>query len=279
MKRIPLIDERPIILEPTLIAVFGFADAAIIQQIHWLLNLPKGGRIYQGEKWIWGTYEEWCQDFFPWWQPRTLRKRINELEKKGLIISCQMEKRSWNRTKFYRLDYDLLAKLITDHAPSMWPKQATSTGSEDAGSSTEITTEGKGEKENPFLFPPKKPSPPLSKSPIIPSSLERQLVDALLEVTGKLALADAGDDYVLCSAHKDVGVLWNLGVKHPDNIHEIAALWKKEDWRGQRGDLPTNHQFLVIAQSWIKTHYAQNKPPEKRYILDPITGEKREVLV
>lgn len=109
-------------------------------------------------------------------------------------------------------------------------------------------------------------------SAVIPPKLRTQLVNALLDTTGKRKLADAGDDNVLNRAHDDVVILWNMGFKGPDQIYELAEGWKRNDWRGQKGNTPTAQQ--------LKEYASQNTPatPAKRTrrkveFVDSFTGQ------
>jgi DnaD/phage-associated family protein len=130
-----LIDERPITLTPTLIKVWGFEQATVLQQFHWLLGQPRTGIDHDGRKWIWGTYEEWCKDFFPFWEGRTLRYHIGRLKKSGVLLAKQLRKEEWDRTNYYTIDYDKFDATMRQHsATSSGPEAATSSGPEDDAS-------------------------------------------------------------------------------------------------------------------------------------------------
>jgi len=149
-----LIDERPLVVSPSLVRALGgsFPKAVVLQQIHWLLQQPGNGIEYGGYKWVWGTYQEWCDLYFTMWEPRTLRKHVQALERDGLLVSAQIKASEWDRTKFYRIDYDALAALAPANDDLRWasnrvtskrPKRATSKRPERAASykGTEYTTE------------------------------------------------------------------------------------------------------------------------------------------
>lgn len=58
---------------------------------------------------MYNTYEGWKKQF-PFWSESTIRRTIVRLEKKGIVVSryrSQMDK-----TKWYRIDYDVLAKVL-----------------------------------------------------------------------------------------------------------------------------------------------------------------------
>ncbi len=139
-----LIQERPLTVLPTLVKALGFEKAVVLQQIFWLQNQPRSGRILDdGHKWVWGTYEEWCAEFFTFWETRTLRTHIVGLEKMGLLLSCQPKAADWDRTKHYRVDADALDRYIedTEAVTSMWPDAATSKRSdEDASKRSDAAT-------------------------------------------------------------------------------------------------------------------------------------------
>jgi hypothetical protein len=118
-----LIDERPIMFLPKLAKALGSCEKAIVlQQIHWLSTQPNSGKVIDGTHWVWGTYEEWCRDYFTMWTPRTLKMHIQNLEKQGVLISAQLRAHEHDQTKFYRINYNHELLSLTgmghDHVPS-----------------------------------------------------------------------------------------------------------------------------------------------------------------
>lgn len=118
-----LIEDRPIMFLPMLAKALGSCERAIVlQQIHWLSRLPNSG-IWDddGLHWVWGTYDEWCRDYFLMWTPRTLKMHVQNLEKMGVLISCQPWAKKHDQTKAYRVNYahELLnTPMGHDHVPS-----------------------------------------------------------------------------------------------------------------------------------------------------------------
>jgi hypothetical protein len=103
-----LLDERPLVVLPSLVMKLGFERAVILQQIHWLLQQPRNGVEHDGYKWVYGTYVEWCELYFPFWSPEALRKHIVKLEKAGYLISAELRKAEWDHTKYYRVNEEAL---------------------------------------------------------------------------------------------------------------------------------------------------------------------------
>lgn len=112
-----LIDETPLTVLPGLVKLIGLEKAVILQQIQYLTQNPKIGRILDdGQKYIWETAQEFSDNFFPFWKPRTISKHLRELEKLEYLISRQPLAADWNHTKFYRLNYELLNEKIKKQA-------------------------------------------------------------------------------------------------------------------------------------------------------------------
>jgi len=104
-----LFDERPLVVLPSLVKRLGSMErAAVLQQVHWLLQQPKSGVNRDGYHWVWGSYAEWCEDYFPFWQPSALRRHIVWLEEQGYLVSAQYGRDQWDRTKYYRIEYSRL---------------------------------------------------------------------------------------------------------------------------------------------------------------------------
>lgn len=122
-----LIDDRPIMFLPALAKALGSCERAIVlQQIHWLSRQPNSGMWEDGLHWIWGTYEDWCRDYFFMWSPHTLAKHIRNLEDAGVLISAQLRAHEHDRTKFYRVDYESLQSMLPDPVASEPPHQVAS---------------------------------------------------------------------------------------------------------------------------------------------------------
>lgn len=126
-----LIDDRPIMFLPMLAKALGSCERAIVlQQIHWLSRQPSSGIWEDGLHWVWGTYDDWCRDYFSMWSPHTLKKHILKLERDGTLISAQLRAHEHDQTKFYRVNYQsaLLAAtpIRPDAVPSNRPRAVVS---------------------------------------------------------------------------------------------------------------------------------------------------------
>lgn len=100
-----LINERPLVVQPSLVRAIGLARALIVQQLHWRLE-NEVSREIDGHRFISDSYSQWAETVFPFWTPETIRKYFVDLEKNGLVISIQPDQ--FDRTKSYRLNHDKL---------------------------------------------------------------------------------------------------------------------------------------------------------------------------
>lgn len=134
-----LINEPPLTVSPTLAKIVGLDEAVVIQQVHyWLMNSKNAGRVEEGEKWVYNTYEEWQEGNFPFWSVDKIQRLFLKLEKQGLIVSRQFDAKNRDMRKFYRLDYDQICAMHDSFLrPSIDAKL------HDVNRNTETTTENK----------------------------------------------------------------------------------------------------------------------------------------
>ena len=106
-----LFDEPPLVLQPKLAIVLGdLEEAVILQQVHYWIQ--KKANIRDGYSWVYNTMAEW-QKQFPWIKSdKTLRKKFKSLEDKGLLITGNYNKAKFDRTKWYRIDYDAFSQMV-----------------------------------------------------------------------------------------------------------------------------------------------------------------------
>jgi len=96
----------------SLAKIIGLNEALVLQRLDYWLTKPNVGIERDGYKWVYNTYKQW-QKNFPFLCIRTIKSIFHDLEEKGLIISAQYNKASWDRTKFYRINYQALDALIS----------------------------------------------------------------------------------------------------------------------------------------------------------------------
>ena len=111
-----LINEHPLIVLPSLVTYFGgnYTKAILVQQIHWMCNLPKSGIEHDGHRWIWKTAEEWASETLPWLKPASIAKTLRDLEDENFIVSVSRVRDRYDPTKHYRVNYEILDQFGDD---------------------------------------------------------------------------------------------------------------------------------------------------------------------
>ncbi len=102
-------NSNPIIVIPELAALVGLNEAIVLQQVHyWVVHNREAGKNYiDGHYWTYNTYTEW-QKQFPWWSTDTIRRTFTRLVNQGLLVTGTYNKAGFDRTKWYRINYDML---------------------------------------------------------------------------------------------------------------------------------------------------------------------------
>ena len=109
-----LLDEQPLLVMPNLACKIGLKEAMILQQIHYWnqINQKANNNYRDGNYWTFNSYEKW-QLQFPFWSIKTIQRTITNLEKMKLIVAGNYNKLKIDRTKWYRIDKDVLELLET----------------------------------------------------------------------------------------------------------------------------------------------------------------------
>lgn len=111
-----LIDEPPLQVLPSLAREIGLNEAIMLQQIHyWLL---KSGNEFEGAKWFYKTLEEW-QTEFPFWSTMTIRRTLGSLEKQKIIKIGNFNKKKFDKTKWYTIDYQRVNRRCVQNEQTM----------------------------------------------------------------------------------------------------------------------------------------------------------------
>lgn len=109
-----LLNESPLVVQPSLAVLLGLNEALVLQQIHYWLN-PKFNKNYEeGRHWVHKTYRQWTMEL-PFFSEKTMRRVITNLERQGLLLSRSLARR-FNRTKSYTIDYEILDELSQGRA-------------------------------------------------------------------------------------------------------------------------------------------------------------------
>lgn len=156
-----LIQDRPIMILPTLALKIGLNESIILQQIHYWLLTSKHDK--NGKKWVYNTYKDW-QEQMPFWSESTIKRTIKSLEDQGLLFSANYNHFKMDKTKWYSIDYEKLAEIEDNAQVSMesttgqnemtsdsnWDKGMSSLDKAIPESTSEISSKNSTKKEIPF---------------------------------------------------------------------------------------------------------------------------------
>lgn len=106
-----LLDENPLVIQPSLAAAIGLNEAIAVQQLHYWLN--KTDFCLDGRRWVYNTMQEWHKQLF-FWSLKTVDRTFKNLIQLGIVLVANYNRNKIDKTLWYSIDYDVLTKLIDD---------------------------------------------------------------------------------------------------------------------------------------------------------------------
>ncbi len=104
-----LLNEPPLIVLRQLACEIGLNEAMVAQQLHFLQQNPKLGKVVDGRHWIRMKLEEWKDVHFPFWSESTIQRTLESLIESGLVLATDtLNELSFDRTKWYAIDEHVL---------------------------------------------------------------------------------------------------------------------------------------------------------------------------
>lgn len=108
-----LLNERPLVVLPSLAEALGSVDKAIIlQQLNYWVKKSKN--YHDGRPWVYNSMDSWAKQF-PWIKSKTtIKKHFKDLKKLGLVLTGNFNQYSFDRTTWYTIDYEAFEKFSDD---------------------------------------------------------------------------------------------------------------------------------------------------------------------
>lgn len=101
---------------PLLGKLFGMCGALMLQQVHyWCL---KNGHLREGQYWTYQTAKDWVQQLMVF-EERSVRAKVKELREAGVLVIGNFNKKAYDQTLWYRLDYDKLHSEMVKAYPHL----------------------------------------------------------------------------------------------------------------------------------------------------------------
>lgn len=101
-------NEMPIVVQPTVVNVFGQTQAELLSRLNYWLD--KATKYREGFLWVYKTVEQWATELNK--STRTIKRAIKDLEGKKVLISKEFESKDWYHGKSYRIDFDVMYELL-----------------------------------------------------------------------------------------------------------------------------------------------------------------------
>ena len=133
-----LINEPPLQVLPSLAKAIGINEAVVLQQIHYWVSQKR--HLYDGRYWTYNTYEDWNEQF-SYMSKSGLRKVIHRLESKGLVMSHNYNKNSFDHTKWYTINYETLNSYTPKVTTDVTTKDTSDVTTKDTSINTKTTLE------------------------------------------------------------------------------------------------------------------------------------------
>lgn len=85
-----------------LASAIGLNKAIALNQIYHCIE--KNGKLIDGNKWIYSSFESWSK-IFPFWSLNTIKRIFKSLEEDDFIISGVYNEDIFDKTKWYAINY------------------------------------------------------------------------------------------------------------------------------------------------------------------------------
>ncbi|MEK5038989.1 replication protein [Sporosarcina sp. FSL K6-3457] len=107
-----LLDEHPLMVMPRLASKIGLNESIFLQQVHYWneINKKSNNNYKDGHYWTFNSVAGWSEQF-PFWSKNTIQRTITNLENMKLLVTGNYNKLKIDRTKWYRIDHDVLQAL------------------------------------------------------------------------------------------------------------------------------------------------------------------------
>jgi len=104
-------DDICLITQPQIAKILGRSEATFLQQLHyWLTTESRVGVIIDEQRWIYNSYKSWANIIGM--SESTVRRIISKLEKLEILWSDNLNKKKYDQTKWYSINYEALKSIL-----------------------------------------------------------------------------------------------------------------------------------------------------------------------
>jgi hypothetical protein len=136
-----LLDEPPVLVQPSLVRRLGLLEAAIVQQLHYWS--ARATRSHDGHAYVYKTYQDWSAEIGV--SAKQARGALDRLRKDGVAVAIQNPTDPRDRTLWWRIDHAVLESGGPSAPTGRSPSDEEGVPSAPAGSSNAGASEGRTE--------------------------------------------------------------------------------------------------------------------------------------
>lgn len=234
---------------PALATEIGFNESIVIMQLEYLVSISNT-EIKDGKHWTYQSVRDLKENFFPFWSIATINRTIKSLEEKELIFTGNYNKKRYDKTRWFSINYDRCNELdsISVNYPSEHTLLQNETHSNQNGthSNQNETTIPETTTETTTNIKELQPSAGISliewqeqqkklqeeKKKNVPQTPHGLMVEALRQVTEMDMKLDTNAGRIVRASKQ----LREAGYTYKD-VEEFGRKWK-QDWRYQKNKKP-----------------------------------------
>ena len=90
----------------------GLNESIVILKL--LSLIEESSILLDGHYWVHKTYDEWQEQYFPFWSKKTISRIFLRLEKLEIVIAEFRRLHLFDKTKYYRINYEILNRYLKD---------------------------------------------------------------------------------------------------------------------------------------------------------------------
>ncbi|EGW39347.1 DnaD domain protein [Desulfosporosinus sp. OT] len=107
--RLFTLNELSLRLSPALADEIGLNESIILLQLEYWIHISN--HFIEGQRWTYQSVRQMQEKAFSFWSVATISRTVNSLLDKGLIIEGKYNKKSYDNTRWFALNYKELSKL------------------------------------------------------------------------------------------------------------------------------------------------------------------------
>jgi hypothetical protein len=131
----------------------GRNEAIFLQQTHYWMSV-KGGKVVDGTKWFWKTYQQWAEEMCL--SISTVRRVVSHLKQLGLVSVERLAAKTYYQANWYTLNRDVLEAFVQNEhieAPIVDNSNCLKRAAHNIDSASNKTSHSpEGERENPPIL-------------------------------------------------------------------------------------------------------------------------------